>query len=552
MEHVGHRLKSTRSQPTTKSLTLATSFLLSRSPSLLPPVTSMFPCGNSLPRCSGNGECTGRLGCRCADGFGGSLCETALAPATAEPTAALPSDGVSVAILPTAIAAGLVLLICIACVMACVCALRRGRRRQDPTYFDDRGRPLAARRVLAAKVNKTLRSTLDLKGQKVRPDPQRRAEFDRARSETEMNKSKEERDAESIARIAMGLDDDLDATELVALKPQQQKPHEKQPHDKQPHDKQPQAKTKPSAPPADAESSASDEAFQPLAVMPESLTLDSLGTSGVTVVKRGPTEYDIAPDELNAPPMPSTASPASSPAVARRQAGSAAPARQPSSQLSSDSTNVRVATPDAQRRAAVSNAARQQPSVVVTAAAPASGPARKTTVLTSATNTPEVQRRQTAALSSAAAPLSAAEQRRLAVPSAKSSYVVPPTVDLPTVDLDMQLLAAAAPKASAVENPPAPPTPPPELLSSDDESSGLPPMPAQLDPPPFDDSVVDDDAPPPPFTDDAPPPPFADDAPPPPFTDEPPPPPFTDEPPPPFADDDTPPPFQPLDEADLV
>jgi hypothetical protein len=104
--------------------------------------------------------------------------------------------------------------------------VRRGRRRQDPSYFDQgTGRPLPARRVIRQKVSRTLRSTFDLSGQRApAPDAKRRAANDRARRDAESSKSQAARDADDVALRAMGLasddndDDDGDKHNKAAPK----------------------------------------------------------------------------------------------------------------------------------------------------------------------------------------------------------------------------------------------------------------------------------------------------------------------------------------------
>lgn len=155
--------------------------------------------------CSNQGECTGRFGCRCREGFAGATCETRLPPATALDSGNA-GGGESVAVLPTAIAAGIVFLFCVACFIACCVAIRRGRRRNDPAYFDQStGRPLPARRVIRQKVTRTLRSTFDLNGQRPPVDAKRRAANDKARQDAESHKSQAARDADREAMSAMGL-----------------------------------------------------------------------------------------------------------------------------------------------------------------------------------------------------------------------------------------------------------------------------------------------------------------------------------------------------------
>jgi hypothetical protein len=156
--------------------------------------------------CSNQGECTGRFGCRCREGFAGSICETRLPPATALDSGN-ENNAESVAVLPTAIAAGIVFLFCVACFIACCVAIRRGRRRNDPAYFDQStGRPLPARRVIRQKVSRTLRSTFDLsKGDPPAVDAKRRAANDKIRQDAESHKSQAARDADREALSAMGL-----------------------------------------------------------------------------------------------------------------------------------------------------------------------------------------------------------------------------------------------------------------------------------------------------------------------------------------------------------
>lgn len=436
-------------------------------------MSASAPCGpsNSAP-CSGNGECVGRFGCRCRDGFGGSLCDVRLPPATTEGLVLGSGGGGEVAILPTAVTAGIVLLICIACVVACCCSVRRGRRRKDPAYFDDVGRPLPARRVIKAQVARTLRSTADFSKSDIKPDARRRADHERERRERDAKKSHADREAERAAKLAMGFD--VDGVEL-----------------------QPRPSTNPELDRSDSSGSGGEAVFKPLAkVERESSTLGSdVVAPAAKRAVRANSEYEKVPPQIVASPRePAAPSPGTAAAVA---AAAAAPRRATAGMSSAHNTPE----PPRRQTAAMKTAADHTPE----------SQRRQTSALSTAAATPESQRRQPAAVSTAAS-------ARAALPSVKSSYVPPATVDLPTVDLDSikvkQIDAVVAARASEAEQPPAPPTPPPEFLSSEDESSDVPPIPAGLpEPPPFDDTLVpegddDDDDDLPAFIDDEAPPPF--------------------------------------------